>query len=59
MRMKLDREPALLSLLEWQERQRRWETVPEDARRELVAELARLMVRVVAREQDGDRSDHG
>lgn len=59
MRMEPDREPALLSLLEWQDRQRRWEAVPEDARREFVAELARLMVRAAVREQDDDRADRG
>ena len=59
MRMEPDREPALLSLLEWQDRQRRWEAVPEDARREFAAELARLMVRAAVREQDDDRADRG
>ncbi len=59
MRMEPDQEPALLSLLAWQDRQRRWEAVPEDARRAFVTELAGLMVRVTVREQDGDRAHHG
>ena len=54
-----DQEHTLFSLLEWQDRQHRWEAIPEDARREFVAELARLMVHLAVREQDGDGSDHG
>lgn len=45
--------------MEWQERWRRWEVIPEDARREFVTELARLMIRVASREQNDDRPDHG
>ena len=52
-------EQTLFSLLEWQDRQQRWESLPEAARREFVAELARLMERLAVREQDGDGSDHG
>ncbi len=59
MQMEPDRELTLLSLLEWRERRQRWEAIPENARRELVAELARLMVRLAVREQDDDGADHG
>ena len=55
--MEPHQERTLLSLLEWQDRQRRWEAIAEDARREFVAELARLMVRVAVRER-GDGADH-
>ena len=56
--MDRDRELTLLSLLEWRERQQRCEAVPSDARREFVAELARLMVRQAVRERDDDGTDH-
>lgn len=56
--MDRDRELTLLSLLEWRERQQRWEAVPADARREFVAELARLMVSQAVRERDDDGTDH-
>ena len=56
--MDRDRELTLLSLLEWRDRQQRWEAVPADARREFVAELARLMVRQAVRERDDDGTDH-
>lgn len=46
--MDADREHTLFSLLELQDRQHRWEFLPEDAHKELVAELARLMVRLMA-----------
>ena len=59
MRLDADQEHTLLSLLEWLDRQQRWESIPEAARREFVAELARLMARLAVREQDGDGSDHG
>ena len=58
-RMDADQEHTLFSLLEWLDRRQRWEAIPEDARREVVAELARLMIRLVVREQNGDGSDHG
>ncbi|MCY4498476.1 MAG: hypothetical protein OXC14_14445 [Rhodospirillaceae bacterium] len=52
-------ERTLLSVLEWQERWRRWEAIPADARQEFVTELARLMVRLAVRGQDDDGADHG
>ena len=52
-------ERTLLSLLEWRDRQQRWEAIPEDSRREFVTELARLMVRLAIREQNNDGADHG
>ena len=57
--MDADQEHTLFSLLEWQDRQHRWEAIPEDARREFVSELARLMVHLAVRERDGDGPDHG
>ena len=57
--MDADLEQTLFSLQEWRDRQQRWESLPEAARREFVAELARLMGRLAVREQDGDGSDHG
>ena len=57
--MDADQEYTLFSLPEWRDRHHRWEAIPEDARREFVAELARLMVHVAVREQDGDGSEHG
>ena len=57
--MDADQEHTLFSLLEWQDRQHRWEAIPEDARREFVAKLARLMVHLAVRERDGDGPDHG
>ena len=56
--MDADLEQTLFSLLVWQDRQQRWESLPEAGRREIVAELARLMERLAVREQDGDGSDH-
>lgn len=57
--MEPKRDLTLLSILEWQDRQDRWEAIPEEARREFETELARLMVRAAIREQDGDRAHHG
>lgn len=58
-RMEPKRDLTLLSLLEWKDRQDRWEAIPEGARREFVTELARLMVRAAVRERDDDRAHHG
>ena len=56
--MERKRDLTLLSLLEWQDRQDRWEAIPEEARREFETELARLMVRAAVREQNDDRAHH-
>ena len=52
-------ERTLLTTLEWQDRWRRWEAIPADARRDFVMELARLMVRLTTRRRDDDGADHG
>ncbi len=57
--MAQDRERTLLSLLEWREQQQRWESIPEEARQAFIEVLADLMIRVAAREQDDDGTDHG
>ena len=57
--MDADLEQTLFSLLEWQDRQQRRESLQEAARGEFAAELARLMERLAVREQDGDGSNHG
>ena len=48
-------EPALVALLEWQDRTERWMRFPEADRAALVSELARLMVRVAAEERLHER----
>ena len=39
--------------------QQRWESIPEEARQAFIEVLADLMIRVAAREQDDDGTDHG
>ena len=51
--------PVLLALLEQEERQWRWLSLPQAARRALVTELARLMTATLREESADERSGTG
>lgn len=59
--MEADRERPLLARLTWEERLALWESLPEGARKELVEELARLLLRVADSEvrHEAGESDPG
>ena len=49
------RELPLLTVLAWEERWDRWNAVPQESRRRLVRELARVMIRLADAES---RNEH-
>ena len=55
--MEEDRTLSLLALLEWEERWERWNKVRAADRARLVRELARVMMRMGAREGDDERDE--
>ncbi len=50
-------EGSLLALLEHEERQARWQSLPARARRAAVEQLARMMLRARARELSDEAGD--
>ena len=57
---KADRlEGTLLALLEHEQRLARWESLPPATRQEAVDQLARMMLRLVAREGGDEAGDAG
>ncbi len=50
-------EGRLLALLEHEERQARWRSLPAGARREAVEQLARMLLRARARELSDEAGD--